>query len=462
MSNTANRSRMIKVILTFAIPIIILLIPTGSVFTYEIKLFTAFTLWMLLWAATELSDLIVPSLIWPVLMIVFNVLPAEVVYSSYLSTVVFACIAGIVLGTVLDRIGLLRRISYWILIKCGGSFQRTVFALFLACSVMSILTFMGAIVIIAAMCFGLIKAMDLKLHSKEGVIIMMTGMLAASTIRMFIYCPTHVGVLTGAIRGVDPNFTITVIDLLKYNWPVAIYCLLFIWIMIRINKKEIQHDNFGMDWFKERLAAMGAMSKEEKKAAVILAILMIAILTSPFHGVDGMIVIIIATMVLFFPGINVGKAEDTKSVSIGMILFIGSCMAIGSGCTALGITELLSTNLAPMLSHLSPFWLLLGIMLFGVIMNVPMTPLAMLAALPGPLYAIGTAAGANPFAIAFVFLFSTDMVFLPFQYVTFLIFFSFGTMTTMQFFKYHALKDLVFLLFYIVILVPYWMLLGII
>lgn len=102
---------------------------------------------------------------------------------------------------------------------------------------MSILTFMGATVIIAAMCYGLIRAMDLKPNSKEGVIIMMTGMLAASTIRMFIYCPTHVGVLQGAIRSVDPNFTITVFDLIKYNWPVAIYCLFFIWFMVRINKK---------------------------------------------------------------------------------------------------------------------------------------------------------------------------------------------------------------------------------
>lgn len=206
---------------------------------------------------------------------------------------------------------------------------------------------------------------------------------------------------------------------------------------------------------------MGKISKEEKKASIILALLMAAILTSPFHGIDGMIILIVATMLLFFPGINVGITEDTKSVSIGMIMFIGSCMAIGSGCTALGITEILSTSLAPMLSQLSPFWLLLGILLFGVIMNVPMTPLAMLAALPAPLYAIGTAAGVNPFAIAFTFLFSTDMVFLPFQYVVFLIFFSFGTMTTGQFAKYHALKDIMFTIFFIAIIVPWWHLLGI-
>ena len=463
MATVENRTRMIKFAITMLIPAIILLVPVSEIFTHEMKLFIAFTVWMLMWAAFELTDLFVPAIVWPVLMVIFKVLPATTVYSSYLSTVVFACIAGIILGAVLDRIGLLRRISYHILITCGGSFTRTIFALFLACSLMSILTFMGATLIIATMCFGLCKAMNLKPHSKEGVIIMMTGMLAASTIRMFIYCPIHVGLLVGAIQTVDPTFTISVIDLLKYNWPVLIYCVFFIWLMVFINKKSIQQDSAtGLEYFKTELAAMGPMTMVEKKATVIVLGTMLAILSNPLHKIDGMIIIMLGTALLFVPGIDVGKQEDTKSVSIGMILFIGSCMAIGAGCNELGLTKILSGALVPVLSQLSPFWILIGIILFGVVMNLPMTPLAMLAALSAPLYAVGTAAGANPMAIAFAFLFSTDMVFLPFQYVVFLIFFSFNMMNNMQFIKYHALKDLLFLVFYVVVIVPWWKLVGLI
>lgn len=455
-----DKNRAIKFIITFLIPFLIFLIPTTELFTFEMKVFIVFTIGMLLWAATELTDLYVPAILWPILMIVFKILPADVVYSSYLSTVIFACIAGIILGATLDRVGILKRLSYWIIIKCGGSFERTIFALFIASSVMSILTFMGAALIIAAMCYGLCKAMKVKARSSEGAIIMMTGMLAASTIRMFIYCPAHVGLLVGSINGIDPNFTITVFDLLKYNWPVLVYCCLFIFLMLKANKKNIAVDGHGLEYFKQELSEMGAMSIEEKKAAVIIALTMAAILTSQFHGIDGMQIIIMATVLLFFPGIDVGKVQDTQKVSIGMILFIGSCMAIGSGCSTLGITAILSNMIAPMIAGFSSLGVLVAILLFGIVMNLPMTPLAMLAALSGPLFAIGSAAGANPLAIAFTFLFSTDMVFLPFQYVIFLIFFSFGMMSTMQFFKYHAWKNLLFLLFYLIVLVPYWKLLG--
>ena len=204
------------------------------------------------------------------------------------------------------------------------------------------------------------------------------------------------------------------------------------------------------------------MTTAEKKGAVLLAILMIGILTNPLHGIDGMAIFVIVACLAYCPGIHIGTSAEIKGLPIGTIFFISACMAIGSGCTATGLTELISGACTPILAMLDTRIILIGILLFGIILNFLMTPMAMVAVFSGPMVALCVGAGINPLAPVFTFLFSTDMVFLPYEYVTFLIFFSFGIMSTWQFVKYHSVKNLLFLFFYGIVILPYWSLLGLI
>ena len=54
------------------------------------------------------------------------------------------------------------------------------------------------------------------------------------------------------------------------------------------------------------------------------------------------------------------------------------------------------------------------------------------------------------------------MVFFPYEYLTFLIFYAFGCMTSGQFLKFHAVKNLLYIVFFAVIMIPYWFLVGLI
>ena len=54
------------------------------------------------------------------------------------------------------------------------------------------------------------------------------------------------------------------------------------------------------------------------------------------------------------------------------------------------------------------------------------------------------------------------MVFLPYGFVSYLIFFSFGMMTTGQFAKYHAMKNVATVVFFMVVMLPYWRLIGLV
>ena len=127
-----DRSFWIKIVVTFGIPVIIWLLPTNEIFTREMRMAIALTFWFLAWAAFELSDLSVPSLLWPILLIITGVCSTQVVYSPYLSSSVPGVIGCLLLANILDRIGLLRRIAFWIARKSGGTFNKAVYGVFLA------------------------------------------------------------------------------------------------------------------------------------------------------------------------------------------------------------------------------------------------------------------------------------------------------------------------------------------
>lgn len=451
----------IKIAICFIIPILLMLIPTSESFTSQMRTFIAITAWLLLWAAFEITDLLVPSLIWPVVLTLLGIVPAESIYSSWLSYTIPCCMAAMVLSNMLQRVGLLERLSYWIMAKCGGSFNRSMYALYFACLIMSFITFAGASIIIAGLCYGMCRSLHME-HKEEAAITMMVGMIGGSTVRMFIFQPLTQGLIMGSVHSIDPNFTMNFWQVLYYNWPVILYSVLTIFLFLFLAKTKNSSVNGTKEYFEQALKKKGKLSKDEKKGIVLLAILMIGILTNSLHHIDGMAIFVIVACLAYCPGVNVGKDSDIKSLPIGIIFFISACMAIGAGCAATGLTELISNAATPILSLLDTRVLLFGILIFGIVLNLLMTPMAMVATFSGPMVALCAGAGINPLAPIFTFLFSTDMVFLPYEYVTFLIFFAFGMMTTGQFVKYHTIKNVVFGLFFVVVMLPFWSLLGLI
>lgn len=454
-----DRSMLIKLGITFGIPFLIWLIPTNDLFTREMRLAIVFTVWMLAWAAFEISDVAVPALVWPALLTLTGVCAFNVAYSSYLSLAVPCCIGCLLLANLLSKIGLLKRIAFWIALRFGGTFNGAVFGIFFAALAVSVVTFASGCVITAALCYGMCRSLGV-MKKKEGAIIMMAGMVGASTTRMFLYYPITMGAMLGSVNAVDPGFTFGFVELLKYNWPVLIYCLLFVWLMLLLGKTKNTDLGGGKDYFVTEYAKLGKMSREEKIGAVVVSLLMLWILTNPIHGLDAMYGFVILPAVFYLPGINIGTNQDIKDVSLGTILFFASCMAIGSVCGAVGITALITSLFGPLFANLGVVASLFTILTFGLFANLAMTPVAMLAGFTGMLYEIAINIGMNPLAAIFAFNQSTDMVFLPYEYMTFLIFFSFGCMTTGQFIKYQAAKNVLYYVFFGVVMIPYWYLVG--
>ena len=92
-----------------------------------------------------------------------------------------------------------------------------------------------------------------------------------------------------------------------------------------------------------------------------------------------------------------------------------------------------------------------------------MTPIAMYAALPAALIVASSAAGMDmaPTAILYTIFLGGDFLFLPYESTNYLVMFSFGIMTMKDFIYTHTVRTIGVILWLVVIMYPYWSMVGI-
>ena len=81
------------------------------------------------------------------------------------------------------------------------------------------------------------------------------------------------------------------------------------------------------------------------------------------------------------PGINCANSNSVRKVNFSMVLFIGSCLCIGTTAAALGIGTLISQTITPLLENLSSLGVIAIIWICGFIVNFILTPIAACGAL---------------------------------------------------------------------------------
>ena len=134
----------------------------------------------------------------------------------------------------------------------------------------------------------------------------------------------------------------------------------------------------------------------------------------------------------------------------------------GGVCAAVGIVAAIKAALAPVLASLGSVGALFVVLTGAMLGNLGMTPNALLAGFSGMIYTIFESIGMNPLSGLFAWNYGCDLVFLPYEYATPLLFMAFGTMSVSQFLKLNVMKNILFYVFFGIIILPYWFLVGLI
>ena len=136
-----NSNQLIKWLIAVGLPLFILFIPTSESFTPEARMFLVLSIMAILTIAFSLMDMLIPSILLPTFYVVFNVTNTATAFKGFATQTVWIILGAYVLTVALDECGILRRISYIIIKKLGGSYNATLYAIYIVGVVLGQLCF---------------------------------------------------------------------------------------------------------------------------------------------------------------------------------------------------------------------------------------------------------------------------------------------------------------------------------
>jgi len=444
--------------LTILIPMAVMVIPTGEIFTEAMRLFVAITLGFIICVAFENLPYLIPSIMLPLAYTLTNLAPASAVFAPWGTFIPWMFIGGFLFANVLQRTGLLKRVAYWFIIKSGGSYNGILYALMFAGIALNLLLPRQIVIPMAALTFGLCIALNLG-KSKEAAGIMLGGAFAALLPAYFIYNP-NVAIILGVGAEIAPEYTVSWGQYFFHKLPAVFWCFFMVFVTTKVFKPDKEID--AKFYVTEEYNKLGPMSIDEKKGILICLALFVFLVTGNIHGIEMGWGFAIAACLAYLPGIAIGKEQDIKELNFSIIFFVTACMAMGQVANYHGMGTMLSTAFMPLVDNTGPTTTIMLVYGLVFLVNIMLTPLAIMASLTAPLAQVALDLGINPLVIYYTIYQAIDQVLFPYQYTLYLIFFTYGLVRMSDFIKIFAIKMVFHIIFMVAILIPWWKLIGLI
>ncbi len=451
----AKNKKTIFWVITVITPLIIMMLPTGEMFTPKIRLFVAVTAAGILLFAFESLPQLVSSILLPLAYVLIGLAPSKAIFVPWATVIPWMFMGGILMANVLESVGLLKRIAYWCIIKTGGTYKGILYGIMFAGIILNLLVPAQAVIPLAAFTFGICKALDLG-QSKASAGIMLAGAMAALMPLFFFYNPNF-AVIQGGASSVYKE-QITWVMYFWHNLPNIGWSFFMIFVISKMFKPEKPID--AKAFVQGEYQKLGKMSVPEKKSIFVTLLLFVFMLTAQFHKINIGWGFALAGCMMYLPGINIGTDDDIKRIPFSLVFFVTACMAIGVVANVLGFGKILASTVMPLMQNSGDAVSLGLVWLLSVAANFLMTPLAIWASFSAPLAELAMSLGIDPRAFFYTIFQGTDQIAMPYEYILVLIFFSFGLITVKDFAKFFSVKMLLNIVFIIVIKVPWWNLIG--
>ena len=452
-----NNSNRMKWAIVFILPLLCMLLPTNEEFTMQMKLYVVVTSWGILMFLFQVTNNMISSLLLISGYIVLGVAPLNVVVGAWQRQVPWIVLATFLLINIITHTTIFDRIACWCIIKTGGSYIGICLGL-LFLSLISYFIMPGgwACLAIFALAYGICDSLDLGIGKASSGIMLAAG-IGFHDISNFVYTPADTGYLLGVAESVQP-FPMDYVTYFYQNWvsiPFSILMVILIPLLLKPEKKFNSKAEFI-----EKQRALGKMTKEEKKLSVILILFVIFLFTNMLHGIDMFYGFLLAPLVCYLPGVNIGRQEDIAKIDFSLIMFIVACMAIGEVATAVGIGEYASSLMYPILESSSDVMFTGIVFTFVAVLNFFMTPLAEMSSLGVPITQICLDLGVNPLPMLYTFTWGFRCLLFPYETSSYLALYAFGNIKMKYFVMIHAIHWVISLLYVLIICVPYWTLIG--
>ncbi len=448
----------IKWLIAIGIPAILyFIIPQTEAVSLEMRKFFVVTAWAILTWAMNLLPVYISGLLLTVGAILWGVAPATVVMGPWTGSVVWLSLGGLTLSVIFEKSGLMNRIAYFFIVKSGGSYKGIVTGLVLSGIVIGLLVpnMTGRVALYCALCYGIYMALKIPNNSNTAAGIMFAGFVAAiAPSWMYLSASENLQLVNSYLQEIGKD--VSWMEYFISNFPVMLLWLIALLVMIRFMfKQDAKID--GKEYFKEKYKALGKMSTKEIKFLIILLGLVVAII---FSGIDPGWLFTIAVVVCFIPGIDVGKPEDLKDVNFTMVFFVAATMSIGNMSNSVGVADLVSSLMMPVLQNINNLGMFVVTWFVGVIVDLMMTPLAGMASFSPLFISIAENLGLSVVGTTFSFVWGVEQLFFPYEWALFLILFSYDVFDMKKAIKFCTGRTVLSLIFLVALMYPYWMVTG--
>lgn len=443
--------------------ILVACIPITAVFTAQIKIFCVITVVCIFMFALGVFDSpLIPSLI-----LIFSysyMTDLTTATSGFGKDAPWICIAVLLMVGVMEKTNILKRMTYNVVLLCGGSY----FGICLGFYILGfVLCFLGNNMCLGlcALAFGMIKSLDLG-DSKGSAGIMFAAFNGITEGAILIMDPTAPGFLFGmaatAIEGTSTSFTY--FEYLKNNLAWIPFFVIFFFVgvlMFKPKKGEDDKLSKGKEFFRSEKEKLGAFTSEEIKLTVIAVLLLVYLLTTGLTGLGMVYGFIGAVILMFFPGIGIGTREDIRKVNFAFPVFMVACIAIGTVASTVGLGEMLTAIMTPALGGMSKVGFLALIYIIVFILNIFMTPMAIYASMIAPMCMMGASiiGFTNAWPIVMTIMLGAMNIVLPHENNLALYMYSLGVTKMKDFVKLFTIKSILTFI-YLFIMIAYWSAIG--
>lgn len=458
-----NRKKLIKWIISIAMMLTPMLMQVNENYTTNIRTFFMITILIIMVWAFELMPLAAPALILPIIYISFGLATPAQAFSPWTTEMPWLFIGGMVISSVFERTGLMKRMAITAIKIAGGTYRGILLGFLIVGLILCVIipSTAARTTLFLPLAFGIITALNLKKNSKEAVAIM----AASSFMALTPY--TIVDGINLILYSIAKNFNVHLtwmeymIEMGLMTFLLSVVYIVAIIFFYRGDASIFKKENHfkTKEYFDKEHSKLGKMSIREKKVILVLAIMVAILCTSSIHEISAGWVFAIGAFCFYLPGIDVAEDKDLKSVNMPMIILMTGAMTIGAVSMATGTGAFIGRILTVYLKG-SSFTIVSMSWVIGVIVNFLLTPLAAASALTQPLVETAIENGISPTVILNSYAVGLEQIIFPYEYVLPLMMFSYGVMSLKEFVKIYILKMILSIIFLLVICVPYWGMLG--
>ena len=453
---------LIKWLITICVALVFFLIPVQGMYTLLMKKFFVVTLFGVF---LMLFELLPPGIIGLFLMAAYAgsglVTLPQAIGNMGSTTIVPMMLCWLILD-IIGNTNFLKRMSYKLMYFVGGSYLGVLWGLVILGIICTIMVPSLTIsVMVYSISLALIRALNIPPKSNVAATLMFVGCGSVMFAQHWLYTVTGLGYAINNIATVVEGYTLPSATITLHNLPTIFEFFIVAFIISKVFKPEATLSK-SKEFFKSELDELGPIAKNEIKVAVCLICLALFMLTNGIHGLDITYGFLVFCVVMYLPGIEIGKPENFSGIRLNPLFLVAACLLIGGAGVSAGLPELVNTLLGPIMTGSNVYIFVAICWISGVLANFLMTPGAFLGTLSAPLATIAISAGLDPAIVAYTLNRSGNAVLFPYENGGYISMYGWGMMTMKQFIKAAALAMAVDAVFSFVVMPTYWIIIGLV